>query len=152
MTNLHKSRVWQVTVAKDYRVTLPAAVAAAYAPGMEVVVAAAPGGDGAGADHWRLYAPTAWEQVALPAFATSRTGDALRCVSSAIALPVTKTRRLTLGVAVRGLGLVLCPPAPFAAVLVAFPCFCEVWPTDALSRDLEQAMCLPAALAGLNFD
>jgi hypothetical protein len=151
MTNLPQSRVWQATVSKDYRLTLPAAVAAAYAPGFETVVVAAPGGDGAGADHWRLYAPAAWDAV-LPAFAASPKGDALRCVSSSIALPVTKTRRLTLGVAVRGLGLVLCPPAPFAAVLVALPGFCEVWPRSNWSHELERAMHLPAALAGLNFD
>ena len=142
---------WNRAVSKDYRLTLPAAVAAAFAPEFEVVVAAAPGGNGMGADHWRLYAPAAWEQVALPAFAASQQGDALRCVSSACWLPVTKTRRLTLGVAVRGLGLVLCPPAPFAAVLVALPGFCEVWPRPSWSRDLEQAMRLPAALAGLDF-
>ena len=146
-----EQRVYTVTVSKDYRVTLPAAIAATYAPGSETVVVAAPGGDGAGADHWRLYSRAAWDAV-LPAFAASPQGDALRCVSSSIALPVTKTRRLTLGVAVRGLGLVLCPPAPFAAVLVALPGFCEVWPRSNLSRDLEQAMRLPAALAGPNFD
>ena len=146
-----QQRVYAATVSKDHRLTLPAAVAAAYAPEGETVVVAAPGGDGMGADHWRLYAPAAWDAV-LPAFATSPMGDALRCVSSAIALPVTKTRRLTLGVAVRGLGLVLCPDAPFAAVLVALPGYCEVWPRSAWSRDLEQAMRLPAALAGLNFD
>jgi hypothetical protein len=144
-------RVYAATVSTDYRLTLPAAVAAAYAPGFATVVAAAPGGDGAGADHWRLYAPAAWDAV-LPAFAASQRGDALRCVSSSIALPVAKTRRLTLSVAVRGLGLVLCPPAPFAAVLVALPGFCEVWPRSAWSRDLEQALRLPAALAGLSFD
>lgn len=146
-----QQRVYAATVSKDYRITLPATVAAAYAPDFETVVAAAPGGSGAGADHWRLYAPATWEQIALPAFAASPKGDALRCVSSSIALPVTKARRLTLGVAVRGLGLVLCPPAPFAAVLVALPGFCELWPRSAWSRDLEQAMHLPAALAGLDF-
>lgn len=147
-----QQRVYAATVSKDYRLTLPAAVAAAYAPGYEVVAAAAPGGDGAGADHWRLYAPATWEQVALPAFAASQQGDALRCVSSAYALPVTKTRRLTLAVAVRGLGLVLCPSAPFAVVLVALPGYCEVWPCSAWSRELERAMRLPDALAGLDFN
>jgi hypothetical protein len=144
-------RVYTATVSKDYRLTLPAAVAAAYAPGFEVVVAAAPGGNGAGADHWRLYAPAAWDAV-LPAFAASQRGDALRCVSSSIALPVTAKRRLTLGVAVRGLGLVLCPSAPFAVVLVAWPGYCEVWPRSNWSRDLEQAMRLPAALIELRLD
>lgn len=147
-----RAGIWNLTVSRDYRLTLPAAVAAAFAPGFEVVVAAAPGGNGAGADHWRLYAPATWEATAFPAFAASHTGDALRCVSSACWLPVTKTRRLTLSVAVRGLGLVLCPPAPFEAVLVALPGFCELWPTDALNRERERAMRLPAALAGLRLD
>lgn len=146
-----QQRVYTATVSKDYRLTLPAAVATAYAPAFETVVVAAPGGSGAGADHWRLYSPAAWDTV-LPAFAASPQGDALRCVSSSICLPVAKTRRLTLGVAVRGLGLVLCPDAPFASVLVAFPGFCEVWPHANWNREREQALRLPAALAELNFD
>ena len=76
--NQHQ-RVYAATVSKDYRLTLPAAVAAAYAPGFETVVAAAPGGSGAGADHWRLYAPTAWDAV-LPAFAASPQGDGVAVV------------------------------------------------------------------------
>lgn len=144
--------VYAVTVSKDYRVTLPAAVSCTYAPDFKTVVVAAPGGDGAGADHWHLYDPATWEQIALPAFAASPMADALRCVSSAWTLPVTKTRRLTLAVAVRGLGLVLHPPAPFAAVLFAVPGFCELWPRANMSRDLDRATRMPAGLAGLNFD
>ena len=144
--------VYAAMVTRDTRLTLPVAVAAAYAPEGETVVVAAPGGDGCGSHHWRLYAPATWEQVTLPAFASSDKADALRCVSSAIALPVTTKRRLTLGVQVCGLGRVLCPRAPFAAVLVALSGFCEVWPRDAWSRDLERALRLPAALAGLNLD
>lgn len=142
---------WNLMVSRDYRLTLPTAVAAAFAPGFEVVVAAAPGGNGAGADHWRLYAPAAWDAV-LPAFAASRQSDALRCVSSACWLPVTKSRRLTLSVAVRGLGLVLCQPAPFEAVLVALPGFCELWPQTTWNHEYEEALRLPAALAGLRLD
>jgi hypothetical protein len=143
--------IYAATVSADSRLILPAAVAATYAPDGETVVVAAPGGNGAGADHWRLYAPAVWELIR-PTFGVSLHRDATRCFSSAIALPVSKTRRLTLGVAVCGLGLVLCPPTPFAAVLVALPGFCEVWPRAAWSRELERALQIPAALAGLRLD
>lgn len=143
---------FQIMVGKGYRLTLPTSVIAAHAPGLELVATAAPGGDGTGASHWRFYTPDAFEKVFLPACAASPSLDVLRAVSSASWLTVTKARRLTLPASFRGLGLVVYRRPPFPAVLVTLPTHFELWPRETWSRDLEQAMRLPAALAGLDFD
>lgn len=139
---------FQITVGAGYRLTLPASVVAAHAPGLELVATAAPGGDGAGANHWRLDAPASFEASALPAFGQLQPVDVLRRVSSASWLTVTKARRLTLPASFR----VPCPRPPFVVVLVDLSTHIEVWPLSAWDDEMKAAVRLPVALARLDLD